>query len=304
MSSLHPWALQAVLLAATITATGLSLDNGFAGFVWPRWQDGARRLERDSDLKHRPISERGDLLIGEDPFAQHLWHLHQSRPLPAEGQRVAMPDPDLHRRDPKNLRYFALLALAVGLIIARQDAGQRLLRAFDSGAGANLGLDAWVDPPPYTGLAPIYLAHGDSAAIFVPTGSLLNLRVHGGDHAPGVALGDGSRPRFAGGNGRYAVRHAARLTGDAASSRARQRPCHRRLEFAHHSRHSAQDCLHRQARAHRTCRNRLQLPRQRRLWRDRRPVIIRPHGKARRTLIVNLPLAAASAKSDEPDRLC
>ena len=68
-----PWVLQALALAATITAIGLSLDYGFEGFVWPRWQDGARRLERDSGLAHRPISESADQLIGNDPFAQHLW---------------------------------------------------------------------------------------------------------------------------------------------------------------------------------------------------------------------------------------
>src|SRR5690606_22330961 len=40
-----PWPLQALLLAATITASALSLVNGFADFVWPRAVDGARRLE-------------------------------------------------------------------------------------------------------------------------------------------------------------------------------------------------------------------------------------------------------------------
>ena len=68
-----PWPLQALLLAATITASALSLVDGFEDFVWPRAIDGARRLERDSGLLHRPVSERGDVLVGSDPFAQALW---------------------------------------------------------------------------------------------------------------------------------------------------------------------------------------------------------------------------------------
>ena len=208
--ALVPWMVQALALAAAITAIGLALEHGFARFAWPSWQDGARRLERDSGLKHRPISESHDQLIGSDPFAQTLWQLHQARPLPMESLRVALPDPDLTRRDPHNLRFLVLLALAVGLLIARNDLGERFFRAFDSGAAASISLDAWVDPPRYTGLAPIYLGHG--GAIAVPVGAQLNLRVHGAAHAPGVALGDGSRPRVTGQDGEYAT--VARISHD------------------------------------------------------------------------------------------
>jgi len=65
-----PWPLQSLLLAATITASALSLYNGFEDFVWPKQLDAARRLERDSGFRHRPISERHDVLVGDDPFAQ------------------------------------------------------------------------------------------------------------------------------------------------------------------------------------------------------------------------------------------
>ena len=65
-----PWPVQALLLAATITAMGLSLENGFRDFQWPRRIDGARRLERDNSLAHRPLSERGDVMAsrGSDPL--------------------------------------------------------------------------------------------------------------------------------------------------------------------------------------------------------------------------------------------
>jgi uncharacterized protein (TIGR02302 family) len=208
-----PWTLQALLLAATITAVGLSLDWGFADFAWPRWRDGARRLEQDNGLKHRPISEGQDRLIGEDPFALALWQLHQARALALRNLRVSLPAPDLSARDPRHLRYGVLLLLALGLALAGVHWRERLMRAFDSGAGLAATVDAWVDPPPYTGLPPVYLAPGDSAVIAVPAGSVLNLRAHNAAHAPGLALGIANPPRFSGENGEYS--DAARLTADA-----------------------------------------------------------------------------------------
>src|SRR6201996_1066403 len=77
-----PWPLQALALAATITASGLSLYDGFEDFAWPRGIDAERKLERDSGLVHRPVSERRDVLVGDDPFSRALWDLHRARPLP------------------------------------------------------------------------------------------------------------------------------------------------------------------------------------------------------------------------------
>jgi hypothetical protein len=152
-----PWVLQALLLAATITAIGLSLDGAFAGFAWPTWKDGARRLEERSGLKHRPVSESLDRLIGEDPFALELWQLHQARALALGGLSVGWPAPDLRGRDPRHLRYGVLLLLAASLAVAGASWRTRLIGAFDSGAGAAVTLDAWVEPPAYTGLPPLYL---------------------------------------------------------------------------------------------------------------------------------------------------
>src|ERR1700744_1175982 len=58
-----PWSLQSLLLAAAITATGLALENGLREVRWPNAQDAARKLERDSALTHRPISEGDDRLL-------------------------------------------------------------------------------------------------------------------------------------------------------------------------------------------------------------------------------------------------
>jgi len=199
-----PWPAQALLLAATITAIGLSLEDGFRDFQWPHTIDGARRLERDNRLVHRPISERGDVLAGAgtDAFAQALWKLHQARTLPGR-LRLALPHTDLAARDPRGLRWYLLIALAVGAAMARSDTGARLIGAFDSGAGAAASIDAWVDPPPYTGL-PLITLHPGDGRITVPQGSVISLRVHGAPRTPGLVAGTNQAPRFAGEDGEYA----------------------------------------------------------------------------------------------------
>jgi len=196
------WPLQALLLAAAITASALSLVDGLEDFAWPRSLDAARRLERDSGLAHRPISERDDVLVGEDPFAKALWTLHRARALPGKF-RLGLPRTDIAARDPQGLRWYLLIALAVGIVLARGDTGARLISAFDSGAGAAASLDAWIDPPPYTGLPLTSLRVGDDSLIRVPQGSVLNLRVHGAPRTPGLAAGSNAAPRFSGEDGEY-----------------------------------------------------------------------------------------------------
>ena len=102
-------------------------------------------------FKHRPISERHDVLVGDDPFSRAIVAA-------APGAALARPLPlraAAHRSGrtrPQGLRWYLMIALAVGLVLARGDTGARLISAFDSGAGAAATMDAWIDPPPYTGM--------------------------------------------------------------------------------------------------------------------------------------------------------
>ena len=211
--TITPWLIQSLILAAAITAVGLALENGFRDFCLPTKQDAARRAERDNRLLHRPISEGDDLLLAgsDDPVARELWARHRARALP-DGLRLAWPDLDFESRDPRRLHLILLVLLTASLIAARSEWRERLVGAFDSGAARGISLDAWVDPPPYTGIAPIYLPAGERRIIAVPVGSVLNLRVHGAGHAPGVSLGDLSPPRFSGVSGEFAA--TAKLTHD------------------------------------------------------------------------------------------
>ncbi len=101
-----------------------------------------------------------------------------------------------------------------GLAVAGTDSARRLWAGFnDESAAGSVTLDAWIDPPAYTGQPPVYLTGGMHLA--VPVGSVLNLRVHGAGHAPGLSVESDSADGagFAGERGEYAAN--ARILADA-----------------------------------------------------------------------------------------
>jgi len=199
-----PWPLHALILAAFVTAIALTLYFNLEKFAWPGWNDAARRIERDSALRHRPISEANDALVAGagDPIAEELWRAHLRLRLQRLGRlRLSRPRSDLKRRDPRALRFIVLGLVVLGLLVARSEWNRRLAAAFGPSTGASATLDAWIDPPVYTGLPPVYLSSSGPRELSVPQGSVLNLRVHGSDHAPSATL-DGVR--FEGDSGEYA----------------------------------------------------------------------------------------------------
>lgn len=206
------WPLHALFLAATVTAIGLTLYFNVQHFAWPDWDDGARRLERDSGLAHRPISEGQDVLASGvgDPIAEELWRAHLILRLKSLGRiRLKPPRSHLGKRDPKALRFVVLLLILLGALVARSDWMRRLQAALGPDATTIATLDAWINPPVYTGEAPIYLAKDGPYTLRVPQGSVLNMRVHGAEHLPSVTL-DGVH--FEGQDGEYSAQAALKET--------------------------------------------------------------------------------------------
>jgi uncharacterized protein (TIGR02302 family) len=199
-----PWPLHALILASLVTAISLSLYFDLSKFTLPNWNDAARRIECDSALQHRPISEADDALAAGagDPYTEELWRAHLRLRLQRLGRlRLSRPRSALKHRDPHRLRFVVLGLVVLGALVARSDWSQRLLAALGPSMAASALLDAWIDPPVYTAEPPIYLSPSGPHEISVPQGSVLNLRVHGSDHAPSVSLSGAS---FEGGNGEYA----------------------------------------------------------------------------------------------------
>lgn len=220
-ASVPSW-LHVLLLLSLFLGVGFLLHQTLRGFRFPTWEEGARRVERDSLLVHRPITEGHDrLATGEnDPWTTTIWRTHLRRLLARIAQlRLSLPSPGLPARDPYALRFVVLLLVITGFVVAGSDSGRRLGLAFtpDTGAGGSKALlDAWINPPAYTGEAPIYLQRTSDGPIAVPTGSELVLRVHEADNMPRLLVSpapDGAQPAFGGDAGEYGA--SAKLTRDS-----------------------------------------------------------------------------------------
>lgn len=190
LTDLFPASLRALTCFAVLCVTGFLLIRDLRTWQMPGWEAGARRVERDSALPHRPISERDDKIAAGagDVFAESLWRAHAAQLFARLGRlRLALPSPGLGAKDPYSLRFVLIALVGVGVLVAGGDWERRLALAFtlDAGGGAPAAsLDAWITPPAYTGWAPIYLRAASGAPVAVPRGSQLVLRVHGGRLAP------------------------------------------------------------------------------------------------------------------------
>lgn len=184
-----PGVVQLVCFIAAFGASGFSLYRKLRHKVWPSRADALRRMELDSDLFHRPLSELGDEMsaagmgAGVDEDTARLWQLHKQRQRRAlEAARSATPKSDLPERDPYALRIMVAMVLLFSLVIAGSDWMNRLGFAFQPGLSLSssntVHMTAWVDPPDFTGLAPIYLGPQITEdKIAVPQNSALVIRV-------------------------------------------------------------------------------------------------------------------------------
>jgi uncharacterized protein (TIGR02302 family) len=158
----------------------------------PSREDGLRRLERDSGVRHRPATSFEDRLPDSASAAtQTLWRRHRERLARLVATlRPRGPRPGIARLDPYAIRALVLLLIVSTAFIAGRGGWDRLAAAFTYGSdfGSSGGrLDVWVTPPLYTGSPPVVLADGkgnrgnDDAdrPVTVPEGSQLMVRVNG-----------------------------------------------------------------------------------------------------------------------------
>ncbi|HEY1863200.1 MAG TPA: TIGR02302 family protein [Roseiarcus sp.] len=154
----------------------------------PPARDVLARLDRDAKVSHRPASSLADSLANDqgDPGTEALWAAHRAR-LEREvaAIRVSPPSPGMAERDPYAIRFgVALLAFAAAIIAGPEMYG-RFAAAFDwrsddaVAAVAASRIDAWIDPPPYTGRPPLVIdfKSADPQTMTVPEDSVLV--VHG-----------------------------------------------------------------------------------------------------------------------------
>ena len=192
--------LHGVLLALFLIGLGFALAR-LRHFRLPSRQDAQRRLEADSNLRHRPLSQLDDrpAILSADGAAEDLWRLQRKRSLALLATlRLTPPAPGLPARDPYGLRFAPLLILAIGLAVGWRDPGDRLLRALDPGIDDGVPppiLQIWVTPPSYTGLQPIMLQpdyQGDP--IRIPTGSKVLAELQGANRDAKLSVDGDAQP--------------------------------------------------------------------------------------------------------------
>ena len=165
-------------------------------FRLPRRAQVERRIERESGLKHRPLTMIHDKPEpGTPPAAAKLWYLQQ-----AEVQklftrlRIWRPRPRVYKQDKYGLRFAAMAMLAVSLVLAQGHALERFKSALRAPAvfqlpQTQIAMDVWIEPPEYTNAAPVFLATAQTGRTTtenarVPAGSTLKLRVGGPKNPP------------------------------------------------------------------------------------------------------------------------
>lgn len=192
------WAHVALLVVVVLAAGGLLLRGLLAGGL-PDDRAADRRLESQSGLTHRPLAVLTEKPSRADNLSLALWDAHRARSVTQIGRlRVGGPRPGLARRDPRALRYALLLCVVASLGIANSDAPSRLYTAVTPSLPPPLGvpstrLQAWITPPAYTRIAPIFLK-AEGGTVSVPAGSHLTVNVSGDRTAPVLWLNERSDP--------------------------------------------------------------------------------------------------------------
>lgn len=186
---LPPWP-HAVLLTGFAAAFVLFLARGLARLRFPDVAAADRRLEREAGLPHRPLATLTDRPVS--PGGETLWRAHVARAAAQVRRlRVGLPRPGLAARDIRALRCGLAVALVAAIGIAGGEAPNRIWQAFWPGfpprpASPPPLLQAWITPPAYTGVAPVFLRPGGAQEITVPAGSHLTASITGGTGQPSL----------------------------------------------------------------------------------------------------------------------
>ncbi|MBX9455263.1 MAG: TIGR02302 family protein [Rhizobium sp.] len=183
-------------------AVGAGFAAAFLAALWPlrrfslpRRAEAERRLEQNSRLPHQAISVQDEEPVSKDPYSIALWHSHQERMARKINViEAGLPAADIARHDPLALRAAVILALVVAWSFSFSNHGGRVGDLFTFAKPivpqADIRIDAWVTPPAYTGVAPLYLSgnvdKNAPAALKVPVNSELTVRISGRDATDSV----------------------------------------------------------------------------------------------------------------------
>lgn len=183
-------------LAATLLGLAALVGIGALGArALARWRrptpaEARDRLALDAGLDRGALDALEDNPARLDPMGLALWKREQERTAQAVGRAKALPArPPLRRIDPWFLRVLVPLALLAGLVVAGENAPDRMARAFLPDPGPLVGdqpmaIEAWVTPGAYTGGAPVSLSDRIGQKVETPPSPEATIRVTGPVAAP------------------------------------------------------------------------------------------------------------------------
>jgi uncharacterized protein (TIGR02302 family) len=174
-----PVSLHAASLIIGFVALTLLLLRGANRFRFPTKNEALRRIEEKNGL--RPGRLDG---VYEKPFASAeddpLWVASRERLLAAIGHlKAPRPRLSMRKADPYRLRYIAPLLL-VGAIALTGGQRDDFLASVDPRFTPPdpMLVDAWIEPPAYTGLSPLVIRFGETRGMLrVPEDSELHIRL-------------------------------------------------------------------------------------------------------------------------------
>ncbi|MEE2526005.1 DUF4175 family protein [Hyphobacterium sp. HN65] len=181
---------------AYLAAVGFSFWLGWKRLrtiEWPDGEDAARRVEDDSGISARPHEALIDRPARSTPEDDAVWAAHQKRMAERlKGAHARRPHAAWAKADSWGLRGAVIVLIAAGWIVAGDLARGRLFESFGFAPvyrGVETAqVDIWLNPPAYTGLAPIFFQDGQTEAR-TPAGSELVVRTAGVRRAPNVRNG-------------------------------------------------------------------------------------------------------------------
>lgn len=194
------------------------LYSGIRTFKWPTTGEARRRLEQDSGLDHRVLSEMDDNLANpEEKVTRNIWSL-RNRNLQkiAINVRNVCARPQLSTKDPYALRYLALILLFAGFAFS----GNEWFSKIEAGASINLfpektasigkendyRASIQIIPPGYSGLGEVIIqgiSDENTSPLEILEGSIIKVRVSGGWGNPVLKSGETSLPLNQTGKGSY-----------------------------------------------------------------------------------------------------
>ncbi|MGH6834904.1 MAG: DUF4175 family protein, partial [Methylocella sp.] len=176
----------------------LALALGLAGallplrkFRLPSRKEALGRIDRMSGLASHPAAVIDDRLGNAtgDLTTRALWNLHRRRAEQAVALlRTGGPSPRMVDLDRYALRATVLVGLIATGFVAGPEKYARVAAAFDwrfdASPRKDYRIDAWIDPPPYTGKPPVVLSLGGNQNrqhIEAPSGSIVVIHAPGGN---------------------------------------------------------------------------------------------------------------------------